>query len=308
MRGLREDGHVVWRGIPYAQPPVGELQLAGARADAALGGRPRGDRVRDLVPPGADVRGRGRRGPLPGSGEDCLYLNVCAPAGPAPEGGRPVLFWLHGGGYTQGSGHQVGDGAAFADAGTVVVTVNYRLGRWGSPTSRGVRPGGGRRRRVRDARPDRRAALGAREHRGVRRRPRPDHRVRVSAGAKSVANLMASPLCRGMFAQAVSSSGGADHVATAEAGTARAPPHGRTGLRGRRRGSCRARRGDPRRAGADTRRAVRGVAVAAHRAPDGAARRAARPHRARQRRRVRLLVGNNAEEAATFALMLGPDQ
>src|SRR6202042_996936 len=63
----------------------------------------------------------------PPTDEDCLYLNVTAPAGAS---GRPVLFWLHGGGYEGGQGPDaIGDGIAFAQShGLVIVSFNYRLG------------------------------------------------------------------------------------------------------------------------------------------------------------------------------------
>src|SRR5262249_52727421 len=120
------DGVVTWRGIPYARPPTGELRLrppepparwAGVRDAPAYGNR-------SLQPEPEPEPG------LPPMGEDCLYLTVTAPAGAAS---RPVLFWIHGGGFETGHGaDQAGDGAAFAAShGLVVVTFNYRLGALG---------------------------------------------------------------------------------------------------------------------------------------------------------------------------------
>ena len=86
-------GVLAWRGIPYARPPVGELRLRppeppepwpGVRDALAWGNR-------SLQPGPADVLG-----PQTQADEDCLFLNVTAPAGAR---GRPVLFWLHGGGF-----------------------------------------------------------------------------------------------------------------------------------------------------------------------------------------------------------------
>ena len=137
--------------------------------------------------------------PPPPPAEDCLYLNVTAPAGAS---GRPVLMWLHGGGYQAGSGTDMaGDGAAFARShGLVVVTINYRLGALGFLDVPGERPTGA------CGLHDQIAALRwvRREHRGLRRRPRPVTVYGLSAGAKSVANLLASPLARGLLHRAAS--------------------------------------------------------------------------------------------------------
>jgi para-nitrobenzyl esterase len=220
LRGIRQDDHVVWRGIPYAQPPTGTLRWKAPRP------APSWDGVREATEFGPQalqtaMEEDAARLPPHVSGEDCLYLNVCAPARPAPPRGRPVLLWIHGGGYLQGCGQLVGDGEAFARAGIVVVTFNYRLGALGFTHWGGLFGA-----READAGVcgllDQIAAL-----RWVRENiaafggdPERVTVYGVSAGAKSVANLMASPAGQGLFSQAVSSSGGADHVATPEAGTA----------------------------------------------------------------------------------------
>jgi para-nitrobenzyl esterase len=206
-------GAIAWRGIPYARPPVGELRLRPPQPPARWAG------TRDATRPGPRSLQPPAPLPVPGppDGEDCLTLSVTAPAaalpapGRAPGRGRPVLVWLHGGGYESGSGAEApGDGAAFAAGhGVVVVTVNYRLGALGflavpgeSPTgAHGLHDQVAALRWVRDAI----AGFGG-----------DPARVTVyglSAGGKSVTALLASPLARGLFARAASSSGG-DHVAT----------------------------------------------------------------------------------------------
>lgn len=217
LGGARRADHVVWRGIPYASPPVGEWRWRAPRPPRPWSG------VRAATRPGPQAvqPDDGTAPPAAVSGEDCLYLNVCAPSGPPPEGGYPVLFFLHGGGFRTGSATQVGDGRAFARAGIVVVSANYRLGALGFAHLAGI---------FGEAEADagvcglldQIAAL-----RWVRRNiaafggdPERITVYGVSAGAKSTANLLASPVSAGMFAQAISSSGGADHVATPEAGTA----------------------------------------------------------------------------------------
>ncbi len=146
----------------------------------------------------------------PPASEDCLYLNVTAPAGATR---RPVLFWIHGGGYEMGHGaDQAGNGVAFAwSHGIVVVTFNYRLGALGFLDVEGESPTG---------------ALGLHDQIAALRWTRENiagfggdpGRITVyglSAGGKSVTNLLASPLAKGMIRQAAESSGG-DHVKSPE--------------------------------------------------------------------------------------------
>jgi len=127
--GAAADGLRVFRGIPYAAPPVGERRFQPPAPVARWEG------MRSSVKPGASCL-QPRRGDLPGRAdgemsEDCLYLNVWAPV---PKGGQrlPVLFWIHGGGFFLGSGSfPLYDGTALARKGAVVITINYRLGPFG---------------------------------------------------------------------------------------------------------------------------------------------------------------------------------
>ncbi|MET8850654.1 carboxylesterase family protein [Amycolatopsis sp. NPDC004625] len=118
LRGTRHDGVRTFLGVPYAEPPVGELRFRAPRPAKPWTG------VRDATKwapraPQPELTGRGFTGD-----EDCLYLNVYAPADP---GSYPVLVWIHGGGGVMGAPHQF-DASAYARAGVVVVTVGYRLG------------------------------------------------------------------------------------------------------------------------------------------------------------------------------------
>ncbi|MFD8495871.1 carboxylesterase/lipase family protein [Amycolatopsis sp. NPDC059657] len=118
VRGAERDGVQLFLGLPYAAPPVGELRFRAPQAVTPWTG------VREALelPPMAlqpALAGKGLVG-----GEDCLYLNVYAPAAPGPY---PVLVWIHGGGGVMGSPNQF-DGSAFAGNGVVVVTIAYRLG------------------------------------------------------------------------------------------------------------------------------------------------------------------------------------
>ncbi|GAB2988733.1 carboxylesterase/lipase family protein [Amycolatopsis acidiphila] len=119
LRGEERDGVRIFTGIPYAAPPVGELRFAPPHPVEPWPGVLPGSRRSSLQ---AHVLGRG----LSGS-EDCLYLNVYAPAASGPH---PVFVWIHGGGGITGSPNEY-DGTRFAQHGVVVVTVAYRLGALG---------------------------------------------------------------------------------------------------------------------------------------------------------------------------------
>ncbi|MFI5808324.1 carboxylesterase/lipase family protein [Streptomyces sp. NPDC051561] len=200
VRGRSERGLAVFRGIPYAQPPVGELRFAAPRPPE----------------PWEDVREADAFGPpspqsipLPGiepaPGDGWLTANVWTPLpDPAGEPGSdplPVLVWIHGGAYVAGSSSDpMYDGADLARQGLVVITVNYRVGAegWahveGAPDNRGLL--------------DQLAALTwVRDNIGAFGGD-PD-RVTVcgqSAGAGSIATLLVSPPAAGLFHRAIAQS------------------------------------------------------------------------------------------------------
>ncbi|MHC3473588.1 carboxylesterase/lipase family protein [Streptomyces sp. 7R007] len=132
------DGSVaVFRGIPFAAPPVGDLRWRPPRPAASWDGERRaydfGPAPLQPQPPADSVMYRtnfaDRRSLV--MSEDCLYLNVWTPD-PAPGTGLPVMVWIHGGGNRYGYGHQdIHDGRALAGRGLVVVTLNHRLGALG---------------------------------------------------------------------------------------------------------------------------------------------------------------------------------
>jgi para-nitrobenzyl esterase len=124
VRGAFEGDIRVFRGIPYASPPVGDLRW---RATQRL---PRWTGVREATQFGAACM-------QPASpfyayaaiNEDCLFLNIWAPAHATHA---PVLLWIHGGSLISGSGADaLYDGAHFAARGVIVVSINYRLGPFG---------------------------------------------------------------------------------------------------------------------------------------------------------------------------------
>ena len=120
-------GLTVYRGIPFAAPPVGELRWKGPEPAAKWSG------VRDAtgfgaICPQAPTLAMMTGESLPESSEDCLFLNVWTAAGEG-DGPQPVMVWIHGGGLSLGWSNQVGyDGSAFAARGVVLVSINYRLG------------------------------------------------------------------------------------------------------------------------------------------------------------------------------------
>ncbi len=141
LEGIQENGYQVYKGIPYAKPPVGELRFhAPVEPEPWEGVReakefscmcPQGERK-----PGEMYTIEFYENPdfLPGQSEDCLYLNVWTPGtqetvAPPPY---PVAVWIHGGAFMGGFGSELEfDGEAYAKRGVILVTINYRLGVFG---------------------------------------------------------------------------------------------------------------------------------------------------------------------------------
>jgi para-nitrobenzyl esterase len=130
VRGVEGAGVRAFLGVPYAAPPVGELRWRGPRPVEQWAG------VRDATRLGSDcVQAIGRDAVLGGGGgivvgsEDCLVLNVYAPAG--SQEALPVMVFLHGGAFTIGAGANYDPSRLAVEQGRVVVTVNFRLGALG---------------------------------------------------------------------------------------------------------------------------------------------------------------------------------
>ena len=232
LQGVVDDGVVSYKGIPFAAPPVGDLRWrppqpaarwTGVRQAAEygancmqgrFGGPPPGAAARPGAPPGRPAC----RARAPAPSEDCLFLNVWRPAD-ATARRLPVMVWIHGGGFVGGSGALQGAaGGPFAKQGVVLVTLNYRLGRFGFfafPALSGERPD---ELKGNYAYMDQIAALQWVKRNIAAFGGDPDN-VTIfgfSAGGVSVHSLLASPLARGLFHKAIAQSGGSrDSVLTA---------------------------------------------------------------------------------------------
>ncbi|MEU9860306.1 carboxylesterase family protein [Streptomyces sp. NPDC047971] len=202
LRGSLTGGVASFLGVPYAKAPVGARRFRAPEAVDPWEG------VREAVAFGATAPKRPFAPPLDAllpdpdvEGEDCLNLNVWAPWSEG-AGSRAVMVWIHGGSLAHGSSSvPVYDGTAFARDGVVLVSLNYRLGIEGfgvfpdAPANLGLRDQIAALTWVRDNI----AAFGG-----------DPERVTVfgeSAGAISIAALLASPLAKGLFRRAVLQSG-----------------------------------------------------------------------------------------------------
>ncbi|NBB64247.1 carboxylesterase family protein [Pseudomonas sp. ODNR1LW] len=131
VRGVEGAGVRAFLGVPFAQPPVGDLRWRAPQPVAPWNG------VRDASRLGSDcTQAIGRKAILGGGGglvvgsEDCLYLNIYAPAGMSDQR-LPVMVYIPGGAFTVGSGANYDPSKLAAEQGSVVVTLNYRLGALG---------------------------------------------------------------------------------------------------------------------------------------------------------------------------------
>jgi para-nitrobenzyl esterase len=205
LEGVVRRGLRMWRGIPYAAPPVGELRFRAPQPVVPWGGVRQAREFGPVAPQDhkGQFRGAGPRIPM---SEDCLTLNVIAP----PEGeGLPVMVFVHGGAYSVGSSREVpfqGEGLV-RGGGVVFVNFNYRLGALGYLDFSGF------------SGPDRvfESNLGPRDQvaalEWVRANIRafggdPDNVTLFgeSAGANAVTTLMTVPAARGLYGRAISQS------------------------------------------------------------------------------------------------------
>jgi para-nitrobenzyl esterase len=192
VQGAVADGVAVFKGVPFAAPPTGDL------------------RWRPPQPPAkwTETRNASAFSPTCVQAEDCLYLNVYEPADVKQGDRLPVMVWIHGGAFLFGAG-SLYDGSQFARRGVIVVTVNYRLGRAGwfaHPSLTAENP---------------KALLGnyglmdqiaalqwVKDNIGAFGGDRKNVTIfGESAGAISINYLMLAPAAKGLFAKAIAESG-----------------------------------------------------------------------------------------------------
>ncbi|HMD61783.1 MAG TPA: carboxylesterase family protein [Opitutaceae bacterium] len=209
VRGrMLPDGHgAVFKGIPFAQPPVGDLRWREPMPVAAWTG------VRDAGqsgPPATQAPLGWNDRSASASGEDCLYLDVWTPAGQAPAH-NPVMVWIHGGANVAGAGgfDPLYDGAALIGRGVVLVVVEYRLGVFGFLAHPELTRESPHHASGNYAILDQIAALRwVHDYiAGFRGDPGNVTIFGQSAGSEDVLALMASPLSQGLFQRAIGESG-----------------------------------------------------------------------------------------------------
>jgi para-nitrobenzyl esterase len=203
LKGSKEAGVHVFRGIPFAQAPVGALRFRAPVPVAHWAG------VRDALQFSAAAMQPGE--PRVEQSEDCLYLNLWAPQTPGPH---PVFVWIHGGGFTGGRAFDpLFDGTKFAREGVVCITVAYRLGVFGFldlERELGQAYAGSANNALRDLI----LALSWVQE-NVASFGGDPQRVTIggeSAGAKLTDMLMGIPSARPLFQQMISESGGAERI------------------------------------------------------------------------------------------------
>lgn len=213
VRGRQADGLFIFKSVPYAAPPVGELRLAAPQKPAPWNG------VRDAtqsgptapfnVPAEADIDSKPVFGNGWVKGADYLTANIWTPT--LEQKRLPVMVFIHGGAFVIGAGDvPLYDGSAFAKKGVVLVSINYRLGIEGFlkipgvPTNLGIRDQIAALQWVQD---NIAAFGGDRDNVTI---------FGESAGGMSVGVLVASPPAQGLFQRAIMMSGSGQAVLSGE--------------------------------------------------------------------------------------------
>ena len=209
LQGTVEDGLAVYRGVPFAAPPVGDLRWRPPQPAAKWDGVRQADKFapqcvqRGFGPPPAGQQ-------APPMSEDCLYLNVWTPA-KSPSAKVPVLVWIYGGGFNFGA-TSVPDysGERLAQKGVVLVSIAYRVGNLGFLAHPGLSAESPQHVSGNYGLLDMIAALQW-IHKNIAAFGGNPKKVTIfgeSAGGIAVSMLSASPLAKGLFQGAISQSGG----------------------------------------------------------------------------------------------------
>ena len=207
IEGILADGLTVYKGVPFAAPPTGNLRWRPPQPVKPW----KGARKADSFAPACMQKGVSMPGEAPPAvSEDCLYLNLWTPAKSANEG-LPVLVWIYGGGYSNGSASMpLYWGDRLAHKGVIVVTLAYRLGPLGflahpELTKESPHQSSGNYGLL-----DQIAALEwvQRNIAAFGGNPKQVTIAGQSAGSMAVSMLVASPCARGLFQRAIGESGG----------------------------------------------------------------------------------------------------
>ena len=204
IQGVAEGNLTIYKGVPFAAAPTGELRWKGPQPVAEW---PQ-TRLADKYAP-ACVQAMGAPPPS-GISEDCLYLNIWTPAKSATER-LPVLVWIYGGGFNGGAtSYPVHDGAKLAQRGVVLVSVAYRVGTLGFFAHPELSAESPQHTSGNYGLLDMIAGLGW-ISRNIAAFGGDPKRVTIfgeSAGGIAVSMLCASPVAKGLFHGAISQSGG----------------------------------------------------------------------------------------------------
>lgn len=218
--GFTDDatGAQIWRGIPFAAAPVGELRWRAPRPapafEARLEALASSGRCAQMTTPLDQGEGI-EPGELIGS-EDCLYLDIYAPAGAGEGDDLPVMVWIHGGSNVWGYAAQYDGSQLATDQDVIVVVIQYRLGPLGFFAHEAIRE-------TAETELDRAANFALLDQTAALEWVRDNiaafggdaSRVTIfgeSAGAYDVAGLLVSPPAEGLFHRAILQSGGLDTV------------------------------------------------------------------------------------------------
>jgi para-nitrobenzyl esterase len=202
VQGTNEDGLTVYRGIPFAAPPVGDLRWRAPQPAARWEGVKQTTRFAPAPMQGGN--------PPSGKSEDCLYLNIWSPA-KSPRDKIPVMVYIYGGGFSGGSTSEPWiSGEKLAKKGVVLVSIAYRVNQFGFLAHAGLSAEDPNHVSGNYGLLDQIAALKWIKKNIDSFGGDPD-KVTIfgeSAGAISVSMLCASPLAKGLFSGAISQSGG----------------------------------------------------------------------------------------------------
>ncbi|KAA9160761.1 carboxylesterase family protein [Amycolatopsis acidicola] len=198
VRGTASTDYRAFQGIPFAQPPVGDLRWQPPQPPSSWYG------VRDATqpPPACEQPGNGTMS------EDCLYLNVYTPADANPASRKPVAVWIYGGAFRSGSSAQYQPVQMVDQGDMLVVTLNYRVGAMGFLTTPQLDTDNGTPSGDYGLLDQIQALHWVQDN--IARFGGDPHRVMIagqSAGGESVCMLLASPKAAGLFSSAVVESG-----------------------------------------------------------------------------------------------------